>query len=36
LATRYDKLTKFKEFVALYDPKGKFRNEFLNSNIYGG
>ncbi|MBD1366055.1 FAD-binding protein [Mucilaginibacter sp. ZT4R22] len=35
LASRYEKLSEFKKTVALYDPKGKFRNAFLNKNIYG-
>lgn len=36
LASRYEKLADFKKLVAEYDPKGKFRNEFLNSTIYAG
>lgn len=35
LAAHYKKLPEFKEVVAKYDPHGKFRNEFLNRNIYG-
>jgi len=35
LASRYEKLEEFKKQVAVYDPKGKFRNAFLNRNIYG-
>ena len=34
LESRYEKLTDFKKLVAHYDPKGKFRNDFLNLNIY--
>jgi alditol oxidase len=34
LESRYEKLTDFKKLVAYYDPKGKFRNDFLNLNIY--
>jgi xylitol oxidase len=34
LQSRYTKLVDFKNLVAEYDPKGKFRNEFLNKNIY--
>jgi xylitol oxidase len=34
LQSRYEKLTDFKQLVAEYDPKGKFRNEFLEKNIY--
>lgn len=35
LDTRYDKLDDFKHMVSTYDPHGKFRNDFLNTNIYG-
>jgi xylitol oxidase len=28
------KLPEFKELLATYDPKGKFRNSFLNHNLY--
>ena len=35
LASRYQKLEEFKNFIVTYDPKGKFRNDFLNKNIYG-
>jgi xylitol oxidase len=35
LASRYPKLPEFKKNIATFDPKGKFRNEFLNSTIYG-
>lgn len=35
LEASYEKLTDFKKLVAEYDPKGKFRNEFLEKNIYG-
>ena len=34
LDSRYEKLGEFKKFVAQYDPKGKFRNDFLNTNLY--
>jgi xylitol oxidase len=34
LQSRYEKLADFKQLVAEYDPKGKFRNEFLEKNIY--
>ncbi len=33
--SKYEKLDEFKKLVAQYDPKGKFRNEFLTRNIYG-
>jgi xylitol oxidase len=35
LGSRYEKLSDFKKLVAEYDPRGKFRNEFLGKNIYG-
>lgn len=35
LASRYEKMEDFKKVVAEYDPKGKFRNAFLNRNLYG-
>lgn len=35
LASRYLKLEEFKNVIVGYDPKGKFRNEFLSRNIYG-
>lgn len=34
LQARYEKLADFKHLVAEYDPKGKFRNEFLATNLY--
>ena len=36
LAGRYKKINDFKKMVAQYDPHGKFRNDFLEKNIYGG
>ncbi len=35
LATRYEKMEAFKKMVTSYDPQGKFRNDFLNRNIFG-
>jgi len=35
LESRYEKLRDFKKLVAGYDPHGKFRNAFLEHNIYG-
>lgn len=35
LESRYEKLADFKKLVAGYDPQGKFRNDFLEKNIYG-
>lgn len=34
LHSHYQKLDEFKKFVSQFDPKGKFRNEFLEKNIY--
>jgi alditol oxidase len=34
LESRYEKLSDFKKLAALYDPKGKFRNDFLHGSIY--
>jgi len=36
LQSRYEKLNDFKKLVNQYDPTGKFRNEFLSKNLYGG
>ncbi len=34
LEARYNRLADFKALVSRYDPQGKFRNEFLNVNLY--
>lgn len=34
LQSRIEKLADFKELVKKYDPNGKFRNDFLNTNLY--
>lgn len=34
LQSRYEKLNDFKQLTDQYDPKGKFRNEFLSRNLY--
>ena len=34
LKAHYEKLPKFVELAKKYDPGGKFRNEFLDSNIF--
>lgn len=34
LQSRYQKLANFKRLVAEYDPDGKFRNDFLERNLY--
>ena len=36
LRTIYKKLPEFIALCKHYDPQGKFRNEFLNLNIFGG
>jgi xylitol oxidase len=33
---RYERLPEFLALAKQYDPKGKFRNEFLNRNVFGG
>jgi len=35
LKSIYKKLPDFIELCRTYDPQGKFRNDFLNSNIFG-
>ncbi|HYK47659.1 MAG TPA: D-arabinono-1,4-lactone oxidase, partial [Parafilimonas sp.] len=35
LQSRYKKMPEFKKMVADYDPKQKFRNEFLEKNVFG-
>ena len=35
LQSRYEKLPAFKQMVNEYDPQGKFRNDFLSTNLYG-
>ena len=34
LQSNYEKLDDFKKLVAEFDPQGKFRNEFLERNLY--
>jgi xylitol oxidase len=34
LASRYQKTNEFKKIVAEFDPHGKFRNDFLEKNLY--
>jgi xylitol oxidase len=36
LQSLYPKLPEYRELLKRYDPNGKFRNEYLNTNIYGG
>jgi xylitol oxidase len=35
LKSLYEKLPEFAQLSRKYDPQGKFRNEFLNTNIFG-
>ena len=32
--SRYPKLAEFKQLLAQHDPQGKFRNRFLDANLY--
>lgn len=36
LRSRYARLAEFRELLAHHDPRGKFRNGFLDRNLYGG
>jgi xylitol oxidase len=35
LKSRYEKFDDFEELITRYDPEGKFRNEFLEKNVFG-
>jgi alditol oxidase len=35
LKSQYARMSAFQALLAQYDPSGKFRNEFINTNIYG-
>jgi alditol oxidase len=35
LQSRIERLDDFKALMAKYDPKGKFRNDFINTNLFG-
>lgn len=35
LQSRYEKMTDFRKLLTEYDPQGKFRNAFLDTNIFG-
>jgi len=35
LASRYEKIGDYKALLTKTDPKGKFRNDFINHNIFG-
>ncbi len=32
----YPQMARYQELLAHYDPKGKFRNRFIETNLYGG
>lgn len=34
LEKAYEKMPEFRELAKKYDPKGKFRNDFLNTNLF--
>lgn len=34
LQSRYEKLNDFKQLINQYDPEGKFRNDFISTNIF--
>ena len=34
LRSRYEKLEEFRKLAGQFDPKGKFRNEFLETNLF--
>jgi xylitol oxidase len=36
LKALYGRLPEYQALLAHYDPHRKFRNDFLNTNIYGG
>jgi xylitol oxidase len=36
LQSLYEKLPDYRELLKSCDPSGKFRNEYLSTNIYGG
>ena len=34
LRSRYEKLEAFRQLANHYDPKAKFHNDFLNTNVF--
>ena len=34
LQSRYERLKDFKRLIAEYDPKGKFKNDFITKNLF--
>jgi alditol oxidase len=35
LRSRYEKMEDFENLIKQYDPQGKFRNQFLDKNVFG-
>jgi xylitol oxidase len=35
LETRYERMQDFRNLLSQYDPQGKFRNAFLDLNVFG-
>ena len=35
LASKYERMDDFRSLAAVYDPSGKFRNDFVNEKIFG-
>jgi len=35
LQSRIEKLADFKKIMEKHDPEGKFRNEFIETNLFG-
>ena len=35
LRSRYEKMGDFEDLIKQYDPHGKFRNQFLDRNVFG-
>jgi xylitol oxidase len=35
LQARIEKLNDFKALMTKHDPEGKFRNEFIDNNLFG-
>jgi alditol oxidase len=36
LKARYEKMSGFQQLITRHDPEKKFRNEFLDNNVFGG
>ena len=35
LEMRYERMQDFRQLLSQYDPQGKFRNAFLDLNVFG-